>query len=146
MGSTGWYQVDSRKVAHETIDGEVIMIHLVLGNYFSLNGVGADVWELLVQGRGRDDTLALLEQRYDAESGQIAATVEELLAKLAEEELVEPAPAGDATVAQNGQPPAEKQPFEVPELQKFTDMQDFLLVDPIHEVDETGWPNQKPVA
>jgi hypothetical protein len=25
-------------------------------------------------------------------------------------------------------------------LQKFTDMQDLLLLDPIHEVDESGWP------
>jgi Coenzyme PQQ synthesis protein D (PqqD) len=146
MGSGSWYRVDSRKVAHETIDGEVIMIHLVLGNYFSLDGLGADVWELLVEGRGREDTLALLEQRYDADAGLIAATVDELLARLAEEELVESGPADGSPAASNGRPPAEKQPFKAPELQKYTDMQDFLLVDPIHEVDETGWPSQNPVA
>jgi hypothetical protein len=146
MGSDSWYRVDSRKVAHETIDGEVIMIHLVLGNYFSLNGLGADVWELVAEGHAREDMLALLEQRYDAEPEQIAAAVDELLAKLAEEELVEPGPAGEAAVTPNGQPHPEKQPFKAPDLQKYTDMQDFLLVDPIHEVDETGWPSQKPVA
>jgi hypothetical protein len=146
MGSDSWYRVDSRKVAHETIDGEVIMIHLVLGNYFSLNGLGADIWELLAEGRGREDTLALLEQRYDAGADQIAATVDELLAELAEEELVEPAPAGEPAVSTNGRPAPDKQPFKAPDLQKYTDMQDFLLVDPIHEVDETGWPNQNPVA
>ncbi len=31
--------------------------------------------------------------------------------------------------------------FEAPILHKFTDMQELLLLDPIHEVDETGWPN-----
>ena len=28
-------------------------------------------------------------------------------------------------------------------LHRYTDMADFMLVDPIHEVEETGWPNQK---
>ncbi len=60
MASASWYGVDSRKVAHETIDGEVIMIHLVQGNYFSLEGLGADLWELLVTGRGRDETLTVI--------------------------------------------------------------------------------------
>jgi len=36
---------------------------------------------------------------------------------------------------------AERPPFTKPELHKFTDMQDLLLFDPIHEVDESGWPN-----
>jgi len=33
--------------------------------------------------------------------------------------------------------------FEKPKLQKFTDMQDLLLLDPIHEVDEAGWPHTR---
>ena len=28
-----------------------------------------------------------------------------------------------------------------PRLDKYTDMQELLLLDPIHEVDERGWPN-----
>ena len=31
--------------------------------------------------------------------------------------------------------------FESPNLQKYTDMQAMLWLDPIYEVDETGWPN-----
>jgi len=34
--------------------------------------------------------------------------------------------------------------FNVPVLNKYTDMQDLLLLDPIHEVDATGWPSTKP--
>ena len=38
----------------------------------------------------------------------------------------------------------QKQHFQSPEIQKFTDMEDLLLIDPIHEVDEeAGWPNIK---
>jgi hypothetical protein len=143
MSSGSWYRVDPHKVAHETIDGEVIMIHLVLGTYFSLNGVGADLWEALTEGWGRKDTLALLHQRYEGEPELIEATVQELLGRLAREELVEPASPEGNGAAPTAPPPGQKRRLEVPELEKYTDMQDFLLVDPIHEVDETGWPSQK---
>jgi hypothetical protein len=29
-------------------------------------------------------------------------------------------------------------------LHKYTDMEELLLLDPIHDVDETGWPNKSP--
>ena len=32
--------------------------------------------------------------------------------------------------------------YEAPALAKFTDMQELLLLDPVHEVDEAGWPNR----
>jgi hypothetical protein len=41
------------------------------------------------------------------------------------------------------QPGPEKPRFEPPILRTFEDMQDLLLLDPIHEVDEMGWPNAK---
>ena len=148
MGSEGWYRVDPRKVAHETIDGEVIIIHLLIGTYYSLDGAGADLWDHLARGRGRADTLALLEQRYDADPELLAETVDELVKRLAEEELLEAVV--DGAAAPNGapaEPAAERLPFKAPQLEKYTDMQDFLLVDPIHETDETGWqpnPTQAP--
>jgi Coenzyme PQQ synthesis protein D (PqqD) len=121
------------------------MIHLMIGTYYSLDGAGADIWAHLASGRGRAETLALLEQRYDAESGLIAETVDDLVRRLAEEGLLEPAP--DGASAPNGtpaEPCADRSPFKPPQLEKYTDMQDFLLVDPIHETDETGWPSQHP--
>jgi len=31
--------------------------------------------------------------------------------------------------------------YKAPELDTYEDMQDLILLDPIHEVDESGWPN-----
>jgi Coenzyme PQQ synthesis protein D (PqqD) len=147
MDSPGWYRVDPRKVAHETIDGEVIMIHLLIGSYYSLRGAGADIWDSLASGRDRAQTLAFLEQRYEGDPQLIAETVDDLAKELEKEELLEPA--ADGANGANGAPPAavaERKPFEVPALEKYTDMQDFLLVDPIHETDETGWPSTNQAA
>ena len=32
--------------------------------------------------------------------------------------------------------------FESPKLEKHSDMREFLLVDPIHHVDDRGWPHK----
>lgn len=37
-------------------------------------------------------------------------------------------------------PNPDKLHFEEPIFHKYTDMEDLLLLDPIHDVDETGWP------
>ena len=36
---------------------------------------------------------------------------------------------------------SEKRPYVPPQIERFTDMQELLLLDPIHEVDDTGWPH-----
>ena len=37
-------------IVHETLDGEVVIINLKTGTYYSLQGPGAAVWEALVAG------------------------------------------------------------------------------------------------
>ena len=37
-------------------------------------------------------------------------------------------------------------PFVPPTLEKYTDMQDLVLLDPVHEVDERGWPHAQAAA
>ena len=123
----------------------MIIIHLLVGSYYSLTGTGADIWASIANGRGRAETLAVLEQRYDADATLLADAVDDLVERLAEEELLEPAVDGAPAPPSSG-PNGQRIPFVGPELEKYTDMQDFLLVDPIHEADATGWPNPNPAA
>jgi hypothetical protein len=137
------YRVNSPYVVHETIDGEVIIVNLDSGSYYSLDQAGADLWESLAQGASLGHAVELLEHRYTAQPGAIANAVQALVAELLAENLLrlgEPAPADGPAPAPNG----EARPFVAPVLHKHTDMQDLLLLDPIHEVDEAGWPAVKP--
>ena len=43
-------------VIHEAIDGEVIVIHLERGSYFSLRDTAAELWELVEQGCASETT------------------------------------------------------------------------------------------
>jgi hypothetical protein len=142
--ATELVRIDPQEVIHETVDGEVILIALQTGCYYSLDGTGAEVWSGLAAGRSSAEIANELEHRYSAEPGTIPSAVAELVGRLLEERLVLPASNGSAPAAAergaNGAAPLEA-PFTAPMLHKFTDMQDFLLVDPIHDVGDAGWPH-----
>jgi len=144
----GRVRINPEEVVHETVDGEVILIALQTGCYYSLEGSGAEVWAGLLDGRRPEEVVAELEVRYAAEPGAIRSSVLELVDRLVRERLVDPGgeDAGGAEMAGNGVVSAAGgAPFPPPVFHKFTDMQDFLLVDPIHDVGEAGWPHSAAV-
>jgi hypothetical protein len=130
------FAIDPRRVVHETIDGEVILIQLERGYYYSLDGVGAEIWGQLVAGTTAAEIAASLG---DAHGVSAEAAVYGLLEDLHAESLVTRAG------TDNGAAPAAAAAGGLarPVLHKYTDMEDFLLVDPVHDVDETGWPNRR---
>ena len=144
-------RVNAPQVIHETIDGEVIIINLTTGNYYSVKGSGSDVWDVVAGSPGltADDVVAAVGTRVDRPVAEIAREVESFLEDLRTEGLVVGDPAigaGVATLAAIGPTGdgAERRPFAPPVLEKYSDMQDLVLLDPVHEVDPTGWPQQRP--
>jgi Coenzyme PQQ synthesis protein D (PqqD) len=139
--------VNQPQVVHETIDGETILIHLGTGTYYSLDGVGAAAWELLTEGVARDELAARLGARYEADAALIERGIAAFIAELVEEGLLTASRA-------DGAPPASSlaidgdsltgAAFVAPVLHKYTDMQEFMLVDPLHDVEaDAGWPHVK---
>jgi len=140
--STG-LSINRKHVVAETIDDETILIHLGTGIYYSLHGVGSMVWALAEQGRQPAEIVDALRSVYPAEDG-LEQAVSDLVTELRLEDLIvegeDEQPAAPAPA-----PPAEAPAaYAAPSLQKYTDMQEFMLVDPLHDVDEeAGWPNVK---
>jgi hypothetical protein len=143
---TTHFRVNSPNVIHETIEGEVILIDLKTGTYYSLRDTGAAVWQAIEQGADEDAVVAELTSRYDASEDQIRAAGTQLLVELEREGLIragegEAAPATPPSASDNG---AGRLPFAAPVLEKHTDMQDLILLDPVHEVGAQGWPHPAP--
>jgi hypothetical protein len=133
------FTVDPAQVVHETIEGETILIHLRTGTYYSLTGSGAELWSLLAAGIPVDRAAETLRRRYPADADEAETSLRRLADELVEEQLLVQAPNGAAA----GPPPsqASEAAFEPPVMQRFTDMEYFLLLDPVHEADESaGWP------
>jgi hypothetical protein len=148
------WRINTPRVTSQIIDGEAIMINLESGNYYNLNAAGTSIWDCIERGVSVGEMPVALALQYDIDQTNVEDSVAGLIAELAQEELVvideaEEA-AREAHVAAQSSPAANRtsqirQKFEAPVLQKYTDMQDLLLLDPIHEVDELGWPRAKGV-
>lgn len=148
MNQSARLRINSPKVANEIIDGEVIMINLDTGSYYSLDNAGALVWSLITRQATVQDVIAETARQYAGETREIQDALTRLIDDLRLEGLIvidETAAVDDAPIPRAaGEAPApDRLPFTVPVLQKYTDMQDLLLIDPIHEVDEAGWPMSK---
>jgi hypothetical protein len=146
MGEGG-LRVNSPHVIHETIDGEVIVINLASGNYYSVKGAGADVWDVIQSAPGADKNTiaAAVAARFGRASDDVAPEIGDFLEALQREELVAATENGAvAPVPTTNGAGHDSKPFEPPLLEKYTDMQDLVLLDPVHEVGSTGWPAPKP--
>jgi hypothetical protein len=126
-------------VVHEAIEGEVIIVNLDKGLYFSTDGVGASIWAMIVAGRTADEILLWATDALD-DGEAVAVDVAEFLDDLRENELVR-------VVAETPDDcdfdlPAAPATYEKPTLHVYADMEELLLLDPIHDVTEdAGWPH-----
>ena len=134
------FRIDAENVVHEMVDGEVIAIDLGNGSYYSLAGSAPAIWDLLAAGATEAEICEALAARFEADAATIRAEVSTLLEKLGESGLVvSGADVASEPVVMDGGDGA-KDPFEPPRLERYTDMKDYFLLDPIHEVDTAGWP------
>jgi hypothetical protein len=134
--------VNAPHVVHETIDGEAILIHLLTGTYYSLEGTGAEVWNALATGGDRDGLVAAGLARYEGDPAEVTHGLSALVDELLREGLL--VDGGAERPAGLPMLPSGQVPFVAPVLNTDTDMQEFMLVDPLHEVDEAaGWPHAK---
>jgi hypothetical protein len=135
--------VNSPQVISETVGGETIIVNLASGHYFSLQATAVEVWNGIERGDAAESIVLELEHRYEAEDGEIEAAVKKLLEDFARAELI--VADADRNGADGGARPSEeigeRVPFVAPTFATFTDMQDIILLDPVHEVDTRGWPH-----
>jgi hypothetical protein len=130
-------------VVHETVDDETIIVNLETGTYYDLNPSGARVFRGVVEGATVDDVIAAVADQYGVDPRVIAPDVAALIDQLRDEGLIAPVVAGDPVpMAVEGIGDSAGEPYSAPVLGRYTDMQQLLLLDPIHEVDETGWPRR----
>ena len=146
MPSGTRYAVRSPAIVHEAIDGEAVIINLESGTYFSADGASAVAWQRIVGGASAADLQMAIAERYDGDPDSIGAAVMQFIEQLCREGLIRPVEPADEDQASAPAAPASPSPTEARPafshlaLRGFTDLQELLLLDPIHEVDETGWP------
>ena len=143
MNTGSTYRINAPYVIHEIFeDNEAAIINLKSGAYYSLNPVGASIFALLEQHQSLGEIVERLMQRYDGSLARVIDDVNTLVSRLQAEDLIRLAEDGIKPVSVASEPAsASKSPYEPPVLERFEDMKELLLLDPIHEVGDVGWPH-----
>lgn len=137
------YRPASPQIISETLEGEAVIIDLDSGTYYSLDALGSRIWDLLRSGVETARAAEDLAERFEGSDAELAGAVEGFAARLVAEGLLgstEDAPPASVVTEILGQDAGERAPLEGPSLTRYTDIQDLLMLDPIHEVEEGGWP------
>ena len=135
------------EVAAKVIDGEAIIINLANGVYYSMDKVGALIWEMIESKHSLAEMGETISRRYAVSSEQAEADVRRLTEELLEETLVvlsndEATRLNDGTEGQQ-----ESLAYESPALNIYRDMGDLLALDPpVPGLGDTPWkePESEP--
>lgn len=142
------FRVNTPNVVAEAFDDEMVLVNLDNGSYYTLDQAGLDIWRQIEQMADLDGICSAVASADDGNRADIEHAIRTFIETLREEGLIAAVehdadlPTGLSCAAC----PVNGRPFTVPVLQRYTDMQELLLLDPIHEVDEAGWPCVKPDA
>jgi len=116
-------------IAATVIDGEAIIINVLTGVYYSLDGVGALIWSLIATGFRNQQIIERVAELYDVSQQQVREDLEKLTGQLLTEGIVwitaEP-PEPDTSLPID-EPTGS---YHSPELNIYTDMEDLLALDP----------------
>ena len=122
------FRVNDELTAAKVFDDEAIVINVVTGRYYDLEGSGALAWTMLAGGATAGETATALAASFDVDAGAALGDVDERVGRLRAEELI--VPASDAPPPTPPPAPAERAEYHAPELVAYTDMEDLLTVDP----------------
>ncbi len=117
-------------VAAKVIDGELIIIRLSDGTYYSMDNVGARVWELIEQQHDLPTLAATIAGWYGASADQVAHDVGALVQELLAEGLVVASDGAGAGGQPGAAPAGATLVYETPKLNVYRDMGNLLALDP----------------
>lgn len=125
--------VANHRIAAEEFAGEVVLIDIEKGVYFSLQGAAVDLWRAFAAPR---TTTAVLDTftAHGADRQALEAAMGDLRRHDLLCETSVPAEADIACSVPAGG-------FAAPVVAAFSDLAELIAIDPVHEVDAAaGWP------
>ena len=137
------FKINAPHIVHEIFsDDEAAIINLKTGNYYSLNTIGAEIWALIEKNMTNAQIIETFADNYLTHSIDLVPEISEFLKELKTEDLIIEDNSSEITTVEIGGN-GKKHTFIKPVIERFADLQELLLLDPIHDVDEAGFPHKK---
>lgn len=136
------YFAISRNVMHERLDGEVVALDMATGRYFSMSGPAADVWHLAASGFELSAWPVELASVFTTthEFSGIDSFVSDLLSAGLASSQDTPPSNSDLMRLPNDYA---RKLWTHPELFSYDDLSDLILIDPVHDISDDGWPTHR---
>ena len=134
------YKILQPRIIYEILTAEVIAIDFNTGTYYALLHSAKEVWLLIEKGANIDQIAQCLTDHYGEEFDRVLTDVRTFIDQLLDNGLIE------VSLESNSSDPidlgAGEWEYTPPKLLSYLDVQDLLLLDPIHKVAEVGWPDK----
>ena len=134
------FRVNSPSVIYERFDEELVAIQLESGTYHSMVGAAADAFVLLSEEATPAELADALATKYASTPEQIETALAPFLKQLQTERLISLVELRKSRGPLQVAGERSGLPFVPPSLEAFHDLENLLLLDPIHEVGDEGWP------
>ncbi|MBP7832249.1 MAG: PqqD family protein [Candidatus Levybacteria bacterium] len=132
-------------IVYDTIGGEVILLDIEKGNYYQLKNEAVQVWDELMNRKISSATMVAdsLSKSGAYSSNEILESIIPFIDELESEHILLEIKESNENTSLSRVKGKVKRKFPTPVLLKYTDMQSILLLDPIHDTYDKGWPNKK---
>ncbi len=134
-----FFSVEPPNIVSNNFDGEIIIADYDKGVYYSLIETAADIWLGLRSGRSAGDVAAIIAKLHPS-SSEVAETVLSCVGLLTEAGVIR---ATGAPIERTDWSPAVRPEFLPPQIECFDELKDLLLLDPVHDTAEAGWPRKE---
>jgi len=136
------YAKFDNNILSDVFGEEVVLVNLDSGMYYSLRGSATQIWIRLFNQYSLIEILADLIQIYQVTENQLIADINLFVTQLLELKIIK-----TATDAERKEIDFISKDvlidYSTPVVEIFSDMQEILLLDPVHDVDKSGWPISK---
>jgi hypothetical protein len=128
LSSPDRYEPDPGRTAADSSRGSVVVVQLAAGVYYTLDGVAAVIWQMVIDGLGVPSMVETLVASYDVDPSQAGRDVRRVLDELEREGVIRAATAEAAAAQPNA--PTSRAPYVTPVVGVYRGMQDLLALDP----------------
>lgn len=141
MNNTRYYVFDNNIVS-DVFGEEAVLVNLESGIYYSLRGSANQIWIRIFNQYSPAEILEDFKKIYKADESELASHIHSFVENLLEMNIIRSV--DDATKKTIDVSSTDGLiEFSEPQLETFSDMQEILLLDPVHDVDKAGWPVSK---
>jgi len=134
------YHLNEEKMFHDVVDNVAIVIDFSTGVYFGFNTFGTAVLDAALAGGTAEEIASAVRNQNNCPEN-IIGIITDFLCGLVENQILLSDDDKGSPVEIPAQ--ASRDGF-IPTFERFSEVQDLILADPIHEVDpEQGWPAPK---